>query len=69
MEKVTFINLGAAYPHSPLTIVIFAKDIPRFKGTIESLYGNKDICVSGILKEYNGKPEIIISEPEAIAIQ
>jgi len=68
LEKITFINLGAAYPHSPLTIVILAKDNENFKGSIESLYNDKDICVTGLLKDFNGKPEIIISKPEEITI-
>jgi hypothetical protein len=68
-DKVTFINLGAAYPNSPLTIVIFAKDLVNFKETPSSLYTDKNICVTGTLKDYNGKPEIIISKPDEIAIK
>jgi len=33
-EKITFINLGAAFPNAPLTVVIFAKDFPNFKGSV-----------------------------------
>ncbi|MEP6514302.1 MAG: hypothetical protein ABJA79_10550 [Parafilimonas sp.] len=66
LEKVTFINLGASYPHSPLIIVIFAKDIGNFKEPIERLYDNKEICITGILKEYKGKAEIVVSKPDEI---
>ena len=69
LEKVSFINLGANYPNSLLTVVIFASDKVNFKEPIESLYTDKNICVTGTLKEYNGKPEIIISKPEDITIQ
>jgi len=48
-ERVTFINLGAAYPNSPLTVVIFGKDYPNFKDLPSSLYLNKQICVTGTL--------------------
>ena len=68
-DKVTFINLGAAYPKSPLTIVIFAKDLANFKESPSALYGNKKICVTGTLKEYNGKSEIIVSKPDEISVQ
>src|SRR5450755_266220 len=54
LEKVSFINLGANYPNSLLTIVIFAGDKANFKEPIESLYTDKNICVTGSLKEYNG---------------
>lgn len=69
LEKVTFINLGAAYPNSPLTIVIFAKDLANFKGTPEELYKSKQICVTGKLSEYKGKPQIVVTKPEEIILQ
>lgn len=69
LEKVTFINVGAAFPNSPLTIVIFAKDIANFKTSIEETYNDKNICVSGILKEYKGKTEIVVTKPEDIIVQ
>jgi DNA/RNA endonuclease YhcR with UshA esterase domain len=65
LEKVSFINLGASYPNSLLTIVIFARDKANFKEPLET-YSDKNICVTGVLKEYNGKPEIIISNPADI---
>ena len=67
--KVTFVNLGAQYPHSQLTVVIFNKDNANFKGSIESLFNNKQICVTGLLRKYHRKPEIIISKPDDITIQ
>ncbi len=35
LEKVSFINLGANYPNSLLTIVIFARDKANFKQPLE----------------------------------
>jgi micrococcal nuclease len=67
LEKVTFINVGAAYPNSPLRIVIFVKDIANFKNSIEDLYNYKNIGVTGVVKDYNGKPEIVITKPEEIS--
>src|SRR5665647_2206399 len=63
LGKVTFINLGAAYPNSPLTVVIFSKDRSNFKEAPEVMYADKKICVTGMLKEYNGKAEIIVTSP------
>jgi len=57
------------YPNSLLTIVIFARDKVNFKEPFESLYTDENICVTGTLKEYNNKPEIIISKPEDITIE
>lgn len=69
LDKVTFINLGAAYPSSPLTVVIFAKDLVNFNELPSAMYSGKQICVTGILKDYKGKVEIIITNPSAISIQ
>lgn len=68
-DKITFINLGKAYPNSPLTIVIFAKDRAAFTETPEKLYGNKPICVTGTIKEYKDKAEIVVTTQDEIAVQ
>lgn len=68
-DKVTFINVGAKYPNAPLTIVIFRKDLDaNFTESPEKLYGNQHICVSGVVKEYKGKTEIIVSHPDEIIV-
>lgn len=69
LEKLTFINLGAAYPNSPLTVVIFTKDLGNFKGTPADLYSNKKVCVTGKLEEFKGKPQIVVTKPEEISVQ
>ena len=56
-------------PNSLLTIVIFARDKVNFKQPLETTYSDKNICVTGTLKAYNNKPEIIISKPEDITIE
>lgn len=52
LDKITFINMGAAYPNSPLTVVIFTKDLVNFKETPEKLYSGKDICVTGKIDDF-----------------
>ena len=69
MEKVTFINVGSAYPNAPLTLVIFAKDLVNFNDTLAKLYNNKSICVTGIIKEYKGKAEIIVNKEDQIKVE
>ncbi len=58
LDKLSFICLGAAYPNSPLTIVIYADSRKNFKTTPETMYANKIICVTGKIQEYKGKPQI-----------
>lgn len=68
-DKVTFINVGASYPHSPLTLVIFAKDLVNFTDSPEKLYNHRAICIKGRLKEYKGKAEIVVSKPDEIELE
>jgi hypothetical protein len=68
LAGVNFINLSASYPNSPLTVVVFNADKVNFKNGLV-IYENKKVCVSGTIKEYKGKTEIIITKPEDIVIQ
>ncbi len=69
LDKLTFINIGAAYPDAPLTLVIFAKDLPAFKASPAVLYNNKKICVTGKIELFKGKPQIVVTQPEEIVFQ
>ena len=64
----TFLNMGAAYPNCPFTVVVFGKDRPNFKERPELYYDNKKVCVTGLIKEFKGKPEMIISNENEIKI-
>lgn len=68
LPTINFINVGARYPNNPLTIVIFSADMHNFNKGLE-VYEDKNICVTGTIKEYRGKPEIIITKPQDISIQ
>lgn len=68
-SQPTFLNVGAAYPNSPLTVVIFGKDRDNFKTAPEDLYKGRNICVTGEVKEFKDKYEIVVSKPEQITIQ
>lgn len=65
-KKTTSLNLGADYPNSKLTIVIFEKDLPNFSYVPSLLLKDKDICVTGKLVTYKDKPQIIVSEAASI---
>lgn len=68
-KQPAFLNMGAAYPNSPLTIVVFGDDRKNFIAPPETMYANKDICVTGVLKEYRGKTEIIVNKQDEIEIK
>ena len=68
-NKITLLNMGAAYPLSPLTIVIEEAGRKNFTSKPEEFYADKDVCVAGVVKEYKGKPQIIITKEVEIIIQ
>jgi DNA/RNA endonuclease YhcR with UshA esterase domain len=59
-SQPTFLNLGQAYPNQVFTAVIFGSDRAKF-GQPETLQG-KNVCVSGKIEVYRGKPEIILHD-------
>jgi hypothetical protein len=63
---VAFLNLSRSYPDSPLTCVIRGSDTNKFSNLKN--YLNRDVEISGRVTEYQGKPEIVITETNQIII-
>ncbi|MBK7434565.1 MAG: hypothetical protein IPI66_12170 [Chitinophagaceae bacterium] len=68
MNAPTLLNAGAKYPENPLTLVIFGDNRSAFKNKPEEYYLDKNICVTGRIVMYKGKPEIILTREEQISI-
>jgi len=64
--KAAFLNFEKPYPNQCFTAVIFASNFYKFPDFYS--YKDKRIRVSGVIKEYEGKPEIIVENPNQIAI-
>lgn len=67
-EGTTFVNFGNPYPKSTFTVVIFEGDLPNFKYTPSVYLKGKKVCITGKVKIYKGKPEIIVNKEEQIRI-
>lgn len=65
--KAVFLNFHPNWKRY-FTAVIFEKDFHLFPRNPEKYYLNKHVRVTGIIKEYKGKPEIILSFPDQIEI-
>ena len=65
----TFLNLNRPYPHHIFTIVIWGSDRHKFEHRPEVYYKDKKVCVTGLITEYRGKPQIIIHAPDRITIK
>jgi micrococcal nuclease len=61
-----FLNFHPDYQYC--TAVIFACDFSGFPGPPDTYYLGKKVQIIGIIKEYNGSPEIIVKTPDQIRI-
>ena len=68
--KPTFLNLGNPYPNrNRFTVVIWGRYRSSFPQAPESYYLGKTICVTGLIIDYGGIPEIEIRSPSEIEVQ
>jgi DNA/RNA endonuclease YhcR with UshA esterase domain len=67
--RPTFLNLDQPYPNQIFTVVIWGSDRNRFKNPPETFFRGKTICVTGIIKDYRGKPEIVVRSPDQITVE
>ena len=67
-SNMTFLDLGGFHPNQMLTIVIKGEDRSKFKDAPDEYFKGRNICVTGTVIDYKGKPEIVISDPSQIKV-
>jgi micrococcal nuclease len=65
----TYLNFGKPYPYQTFQVVIFKKDLGNFKYIPFEYLEQKNICVTGTVIIYKGKPEIIVTKEEQITVE
>lgn len=65
---MTLLNVGGEYPNSPLTVVIYANKLKNYSFVPADYYKGKNICITGKIELYKGKPEIISTSQQDITI-
>ena len=68
-KSPTLLNAGAKYPDAPLTIVIYGESRAAFKNKPEEYYPEKNICVTGKIGMYRGKPQIVVTDEKQIVVK
>jgi len=66
--NTVFLNFEKPYPNQCFSAVIFSSDQYKFIQNPENYYLNKTVRIKGEIKEYQGKPEIILKTPDQIEI-
>jgi micrococcal nuclease len=64
-SHVTFLNFDRPFPNHTFTAFIPADSRSKFDAPEKSLK-DKDVCVTGKIQDYHGKPEIIVTGPEQL---
>ena len=68
--KPTWLNIGKDYPSSErFVVIIWGENRGNFPQPPESYYDGKTICVTGLIQEYQGIPQIEVTTPDQIQEQ
>lgn len=67
-SKMVLLDMGGSHPNQYLTIVIKGEDRSKFNDKPEEYYKGRNVCVTGKLIDYKGKPEIIVSEADQLKL-
>jgi micrococcal nuclease len=65
----TLINMGDAYPNNPFSFAIFAEDRKKFSYKPEEFLIDKQVCVTGEITEFRGKPQIVVTDTAQVSIR
>lgn len=65
---LTLLDMGGAHPNELLTLLIKGDDRKKFTQAPEEKFRNKAVCVTGVIIDYKGKPEIAITDTAQIKL-
>lgn len=66
--NTVFLNFEKSYPNQCFVGVIFSSALYKFVDSPEKYYADKTVRIKGQVKEYQGKPEIILKDPSQIEV-
>ena len=64
----TLLNMGAAFPASPITIVIYKELRTKMGYSPETQLKDKNVCVTGTVTLHKEKPQIVITDASQLEI-
>lgn len=64
-----YINFSKDYPNQPFAAVLTSDNYKRFKPDPFKLVTSRQVCVTGMVVDYKGKPQIIIENEAMLEIQ
>ena len=67
--KPTLLNFDHPSPNQTFTVMIRDADRAEFKDPPEMMFNGKTVCVTGVIIDFRGKPEIVVTDPSQIVLQ
>ncbi len=67
--KPTYLNFDHPYPNQTFAVRIPGSSRPRFSEPPEALFNGKTICVTGLIVDQRGKPQMVVEDPSQIVVQ
>ena len=67
--KPTFLNFEEPYPNHVFGVVIWGSDRSKFENPPESAFLGRQLHVTGLIEEYEGKPQIVVKNPGQIFVR
>ena len=68
-SKPTFLNFDRPYPYQSFAVRIPNSSRAAFSEPPEVLFNGKTICVTGMIENHDGRPEIVVEDPAQVVIQ
>lgn len=68
-NKPTFINFGKPYPEHVFSVVIMGEDRGNFDNCPEKLFSGRDVCFTGLIESYDGKPVMKVKDQTQVQWQ
>lgn len=65
-DTLTLLDAGKLYPDAALRLIIKGKAQSEFTGDIVKYYKGMNVCISGKIELYKGKPEIEVTDIDQI---
>lgn len=67
--RPTFLNFDYPYPNQTFTVVIWGEYLGKFERPPHQMFANREICVTGTVESFKGRPQIVVSEPDQIEVR
>ncbi len=65
----TFLNFEEPYPNHVFGVVIWGSDRSKFETPPDSAFRGRQLHVTGLIEEYEGKPQIVVKDPGQIFVR